>query len=162
MGISEGQWRTLIDLLWYTLDAIMLAAIGYGFQVALLSFMVADASFVWWLVAIGILAMIGTLACTWILSEFLCDQIGESAALILWLALAVMVFDAFTRRGKASFIEDCNQKASDLFMFAHERLGYSSGIKIGVSFGKLTYFFVAAVIAVSVLRMIHYWNLAGG
>ncbi|MFW9845736.1 MAG: hypothetical protein ACFFD6_03225 [Candidatus Thorarchaeota archaeon] len=134
---------------------------GIGFYGALYSFMVVEASFATGILAVGIGLMILTLVGAWVLSEMLREQFDISTAFIFWLAIAIMAFNVFRQRGSADFAASVNVKASDMFRFAQNRLGYSPGTKIGVSFGRFTYAFVGVVIAASILAMIHYWNLAG-
>jgi hypothetical protein len=161
LGITDTQWQIIIDTLMYALDGALMGAIGLGFNGALYTFMVVDASFVLWVLALGITLAVGTLVGAGILSEMLREQFGISVAFVLWLAIAIMAFNAFRGRGSADFTASVKNKASNMFRFAQYRLGYSPGTKIGVCFGKFTYIFLGTVIAASILAMIYYWNLAG-
>ncbi|NHI83926.1 MAG: hypothetical protein EAX81_06465, partial [Candidatus Thorarchaeota archaeon] len=160
-GITEEQWEIVMAALMLGLDAVVATAISKGFNAALYSFMVVDSSFSLGVLSIGILCAAVTLAGAWWLGERLREQFGISVAFVFWLGIGAMVFDALNQRGKKNFNNEVQQKASDMFRFAQDRLGYSPGTKIGVSFGGFTAFFIGTMIAASLVAMMYYWNLAG-
>ncbi len=162
LNISDAQWQILMGVMFLITGSIIGYVLTKFFMAALLAFMVVDASFNSGVLGVGIGFAILTLVTTWKLSDLVYQQRQQyDAPVIVWLVLMMMAFNTFRRRGSADFREDLKDKASDLFMFAAEMLGYSSGTKIGVLFGRFTYIFLGACIAASALAILSIWNEAG-
>ncbi len=123
-GITDGQWQIIWGVFMGGIDVLTGVAMRLAFEAALYAFLVVDASFNPTVLAIGISFAVIVLGLAVFLGVALFDQFHDySLPVLLWLLLLSWVVMSFAHRNSAAFLQDHQEKASDMFRFAQYELG---------------------------------------
>jgi len=160
-GVSPDAIAYILGLIYFVLDAAAIWAIGLAFNSMVAAYMAFDATGALLVAGVATGLYILTIALTYVFSNAVADQLGDLVwAGCVWLGLLYLIIRTFFGCHTGSLTGDMQDAASALFAFACDRLGYSSGTKIGVSFGIVTKVALIALAALCVAVIWHYFNLA--